>query len=855
MVDLSSLDSQYRMTEAEKRLIGFLVEHGFIGDQGLSSAVEYANAGRISLQAALVKLQLIHPADIVRALTASSRPAGESPRKVFGELVHIHEGRVLSRMTIEKPELSIGRVEENDIVIDHRKVSRHHARIVSSADGVTMVDCGSTTGCFHKGKKFKKRLLANRDAIQIADHIVLYLAKPGDHVREREQPRGQLPDGAQGPAADPELGMLQTAFYDQRAGQDGVRRLQALFEISKILESTTDFQNVLAQIMDHAISIMGAERGFLLLADPSTGTLKVHVARDRKGDLGDAERERLSHSLVERVATTRAPELILDAQTENKTESIAACSIHSALCVPLISRDAVSGVIYVDHSSRSHAFTRSDLAFFTTFAVQAKTAIDSSRAYWELVDSLFRASDDFIVVCSPGGQVTQANCAAATLLGRPAAQLLGCGLDELFSPEDGEMAQALVSQTLASGVVSGCELSLLGDGGRRISMSVSSFVLRDRLGDAIGMCLIGRDLSELRSLIAELTAAKERVTAHNTFIRKTFGRYLSDDVVASLLETPDGLNLGGQRRKVTILMSDLRGFTAVSERLPPEDVVRILNNFLGRMVEIIDRRGGTVNEFIGDAILVVFGAPVAHPDDGLRAVACALEMQLAMRGVNEWNRAHGFGDIEMGIGVNTAEVVVGNIGSEKRSKYAVVGQHVNLTSRIESYTVGGQILISEGTRTDVGEALVLGSRLEIQAKGVRGTVTVHELVGVGAPLDLRLPSQQTALVELTLPLAIRFTLLEGKHVTEELHDGSITHLSENTAVIRSTQQTPAFGNVKILVERDQRPGETDEIYAKVLDVPVEHDSGFVVRFTYVPGTVRAFLDSSRLRKPAARGEA
>ena len=177
--------------------------------------------------------------------------------------------------------------------------------------------------------------------------------------------------------------------------------------------------------------------------------------------------------------------------------------------------------------------------------------------------------------------------------------------------------------------------------------------------------------------------AKE-LQLHNRFIRKTFGRYLTDDVVKNLLESPEGLKLGGERRKVTLMMTDLRGFTSMSGRLAPEQVMTIINRYLGTMVEVIQQYQGTIDEFIGDAIFILFGAPVQRDDDAERAVACAMAMQLAMAGVNAQNRAEGLPEVEMGIGIHTGEVVVGNIGSDKRTKYGVVGSHVNLTNRIES---------------------------------------------------------------------------------------------------------------------------------------------------------------------------
>ena len=160
--------------------------------------------------------------------------------------------------------------------------------------------------------------------------------------------------------------------------------------------------------------------------------------------------------------------------------------------------------------------------------------------------------------------------------------------------------------------------------------------------------IAGGDLEQRVDFMGDFSTAFNRMTQQlkdsyqelerrNEFIRKVFGRYTSDEVVEALLDAPDGLKLGGEKREVTILMSDLRGFTALAERLEATEVVSLLNHYLSAMVEVIQQHGGTIDEIIGDAILVLFGAPVAMENDAQRAVLCALGMQKAMGGVNEQN--------------------------------------------------------------------------------------------------------------------------------------------------------------------------------------------------------------------------
>ena len=169
--------------------------------------------------------------------------------------------------------------------------------------------------------------------------------------------------------------------------------------------------------------------------------------------------------------------------------------------------------------------------------------------------------------------------------------------------------------------------------------------------------------------------SEERLQLIN-FIRETFGRYLAPQVVDQILESPDGLKIGGKREIVTILISDLRGFTSLSETKDPEEMVILLNRYLKRMSEIIIAYDGIIDEFIGDAILAIFGITERHEDHAAKAVACSLEMQNALFKLNKEIEKEGYPHLEMGIGINTGAVLVGNIGSEIRMKFGIVGSPV-----------------------------------------------------------------------------------------------------------------------------------------------------------------------------------
>jgi adenylate cyclase len=328
-------------------------------------------------------------------------------------------------------------------------------------------------------------------------------------------------------------------------------------------------------------------------------------------------------------------------------------------------------------------------------------------------------------------------------------------------------------------------------------------------------------------------------------IRKTFGRYLTDEIVASLLEHPDGLKLGGERRKITILTSDLRGFTALSERLQPEEVVRILNFYLSKMADVITAYQGTIDEFMGDGILVLFGAPNLRENDAQRAVACAVAMQLAMEQVNQQLEEWGLSALEMGIGINTGEVVVGNLGSEKRTKYGVVGSQVNLTYRIESYTTGGQIIISEPTLQAAGETIIqVENQKLVQPKGVKRPIKIYEISGIDGEYHLYLEKEAEEYLTLPKSIPLQYTILEGKHVSKTLYQGWIQEMSKHGALIRveATDQTlpDALTNIKINLISDTAE-LTEDVYAKVLDQPMI-EKQFYIRFTAKPPAVQAKLN-------------
>lgn len=342
-------------------------------------------------------------------------------------------------------------------------------------------------------------------------------------------------------------------------------------------------------------------------------------------------------------------------------------------------------------------------------------------------------------------------------------------------------------------------------------------------------------LAQLGTAIA-ITAYVARSAAD---IRQAFSRYLTNEVVETLLETPDGLNMGGERRCITILTSDLRGFTGISERLPPEQVIGILNIYLEAMATEIVRHQGTIDEFMGDGILVLFGAPTQRDDDPDRAVACAIAMQKAMVGVNQQMADRHLPLLEMGIGIHTGEVVVGNIGSLQRTKYGVVGSQVNLTYRIEAYTVGGQILITDVTKQQLKIPIETDGQQQVSPKGVIEPILIHSVTGIGGPYNLHLLNEAEELRPIDPPLELNFAEIKGKDISPDRYSGQLIGLSEKHVDLVTERSLVPLSNLQFRLTLHNQENET-EFYAKVMKQGSQPNT-FRLRLTSIPLEVKNYF--------------
>ncbi|HEV8616551.1 MAG TPA: adenylate/guanylate cyclase domain-containing protein [Methylomirabilota bacterium] len=215
-------------------------------------------------------------------------------------------------------------------------------------------------------------------------------------------------------------------------------------------------------------------------------------------------------------------------------------------------------------------------------------------------------------------------------------------------------------------------------------------------------------------------------------IKRAFTRYVAREVVEEILKDPEHMMLTGERREATVLFCDIRGFTTLSEKLRPEEVVGLLNEFYTLMIETTFKHDGTLDKFLGDAVMAVFGAPIAHPDHAARAVKTALDMRAAVAELSDRRVAHGQDPFEVGIGVSLGEVVAGTVGTEDRMEYTVIGDSVNVAARLQDRARAGSILLTRRTYEAVKGLVDAKSLGALKVKGKEEEVEVYEVRGLCA---------------------------------------------------------------------------------------------------------------------------
>ena len=498
--------------------------------------------------------------------------------------------------------------------------------------------------------------------------------------------------------------------------------LRALYGVGQAVNSTLDLHDVLNQVMDHIIELTGAERGFLMLHDESTGQLEFRVARNMERETINSSSFEVSRTIVDQVATEGMAVVTTNAQADPRfatQESIVAYSLRSILCVPLRARDRITGVIYADNRIKTGLFSDRDRDLLAAFANQAALAIENARLFESvrrnlaaitemknLMDNVFSSMASGVITTDISDHVTMVNRAAEAIFGVSSASIINQPYVTALSA--GRDLTPLIDEVKANQTVVAHELSpRLPDRGV-VSWRLSVSPLKDAALSTQGVAIVIDDVTEQR------------------FIKETFQRYVGPRVVQQLLSDPTRLKLGGERRLVTAFYADIRGFSTFSASLKPEKLVEILNAYLGLAADAVLNEEGTLDKFMGDAVMGIFNAPLDQADHTLRAVRAALATRAAIQAYRE--TVPPAERLAYGVGINVGEAVVGNIGNAKQQNYTAIGDSVNYAKRLQENARHDQILISHSAYELVKHQVETNALDPLLVKGHSTPEPVYEVL-------------------------------------------------------------------------------------------------------------------------------
>jgi len=504
------------------------------------------------------------------------------------------------------------------------------------------------------------------------------------------------------------------------------RHMLALTEIGQVVNSTLELGEVLRIVMDNIVGLSHAERGFLMLKD-ETGSLVTRVARNWEKESINPTESAVSHTVIQKVVESGEAILTTNAQQDPRLsgqESIIAFNLRSILCVPLKVKNDLIGVIYADNRIRAGIFSETERDLLSAFANQAAVAIENARLFSSLkntlaevtglknlMENVFASITSGVITSDAQEQVTLANRAAETILGHAARDLLGHRLDEALAPISEAIRPHLASVRQTDRSVVDLEFSPTLPTRGNVDWRFNLSPLKDAAQITQGLAIVLDDLTERKHLEAQ---------------RRLFERMVSPAVIRQL--DPNKLQLGGKRAEITAIFADIRGFTSFSEKQSPEKLVAILNRYLAAMAEAVLSQEGTIDKFMGDAIMAWFNAPIPQADHTLRAVKAALAMRASVE--NLYTELPPEERLFFGAGIHTGEAVLGLIGTEKRLEYTAISDSVNIAKRIQENSANNQILISREAYERVKKQVEVRPVAAMALKGKTQPVDVFEVVGV-----------------------------------------------------------------------------------------------------------------------------
>lgn len=527
-----------------------------------------------------------------------------------------------------------------------------------------------------------------------------------------------------------ELSQLEGQLYKvsrrMAAFEDEHQNMVSLANISQMVNSSLEVDEVLRIAMDTVVKMIHAERGFLMLRDKENKMI-IRTARNWEQESINSKETSTSRTVIRRVIESGESILTTDAQEDPRfgaQESIIAHNMRSILCVPLKAKSELIGVIYADNRIRSGIFTEASRNILTTFANQVAIAIENARLFTSLrrtlaevtelknlMDNIFASIASGVITADVQDQITLCNHAAETIIGQNTSEIVGRQLDKVIPSIANELLPYLATMRENNAPIVDLEIRHNLPNRGLVDWRLNLAPLKNANKASQGVAIVLDDLTERKALEAQ---------------RRLFQRMVSPAVIQQL--DPNSLQMEGKRADITILFADIRGFTSFSEKQTPEELVSVLNRYLAAAAEAVLEEEGTIDKFLGDAVMAWYNAPIPQKDHTLRAVRTALAIRQAIEKLYlelPTNAQLGFG-----VGLHYGEAVLGLIGTEKKLEYTAIGDSVNTAKRIQENSQKNQILISEEAYKRVKQYIYVDKLDALSVKGKSRPIKVYEVLGL-----------------------------------------------------------------------------------------------------------------------------
>jgi PAS domain S-box-containing protein len=492
-----------------------------------------------------------------------------------------------------------------------------------------------------------------------------------------------------------------------------LERLRSLMDTTAVINSSLDLDETLRTIMDTVLHLTGAERGYIMLQDNETGEMQVRIAVGMSQDENDKDSIIVSHSVIDQVVQTGQPIVTTNAQIDERfasKQSIMGYNLRSILCVPLMIRDKLTGVIYADNRIKAGLFGTKELQLLFAFASQSALAIENAKLYDQarrtleqimefktLLDNILASIASGVITTDADKRITTLNNSAELMLGQPQQNLIGRRLESvagyLYAEMDSAMLQVLqYDEPLRIET----EAPLADQNLRNLSLRLSP--LKDASGTTQGLAMVFDDLTDLKAADARLQAVR---------------RYLPP-VMVDNIKSIEGIGLGGERRVVSVLFAELMPSTLMAETGRAGDLMERLNLYLTIGTEAIHRHTGLVDKYMGSEIMALFNTQLNRSEDhAWDALQAALDMIQALRQAYRQSRD----TVYFRLGIHTGEATLGNVGSTQRREFTALGDSINLGKRLEENARNGELLISEATYLAAKPHLAKAPHIDITPQG------------------------------------------------------------------------------------------------------------------------------------------